>query len=206
MPSQRLTKRTLDAFSVSFYFLGTAPPALIKKLNNRHKATTTWIGIDREKNMIEQAKCEVFSDNKKIKNLKLIIDDAITFNYKKSDFIISYYTIQFIPNRLRQILIDKIYSSLNWGGAFLIFEKVRGPDARFQDLMTGIYNEFMLAETPRALKKSRARNPIAHIRTKDTPNKKTGKYKPVMTPQGLNPLIIKHCLWFNRNFIDSIIS
>ena len=73
--------------------------------------------------MIDQAKHEVFSDNIKVKNLKLIEDDAITYKYKKSDFIVSYYTVQFIPTRLRQLLIDKIYSTLNWGGAFLIFEK-----------------------------------------------------------------------------------
>jgi DNA mismatch repair protein MutH len=73
-------------------------------------------------------------------------------------------------------------------------------------IKSGIYDEFMLGETPYARKKSRARNPIAHIRTKDKPNKKTGKYKPVMTPQGLNPFIIKHCLWLNRNFINSIIN
>ncbi len=41
----------------------------------------------------------------------------------------------------------------------------------------------MLSETPHARKKNRERNPIAHIRTKDTPNKK-GECKHVMTPQG----------------------
>ena len=119
---------------------------MIKKLCDRHKSTTTWVGIDKEKNMIEQAKHEVFPNKEKVKNLKLIVDDAITYKYKKSDFIVSYYTIQFIPNRLRQVLLDSIYSNLNWGGAFLMFEKVRGPDARFQDVMTGIYNEFKLKQ------------------------------------------------------------
>jgi len=32
------------------------------------------------------------------------------------------------------------------GGAFLYFEKVRPPDARFQDIMTGIYNEYKLEQ------------------------------------------------------------
>ena len=128
------------------YEIGVSTGVLIKKLRNRHKSTTTWIGIDKEKNMIEQAKQEIFSDNKKYKNIKLLAEDAINYKYKMSDFIVSYYTIQFIPNRFRQILVDTIYSSLNWGGAFLMFEKVRGPDARFQDMMTGIYNEFKLKQ------------------------------------------------------------
>jgi tRNA (cmo5U34)-methyltransferase len=128
------------------YEIGVSTGVLIKKLCDRHKSTTTWVGIDKEKNMIEQAKHEVFHNKEKVKNLKLIVDDAITYKYKKSDFIVSYYTIQFIPNRLRQVILDSIYSNLNWGGAFLMFEKVRGPDARFQDVMTGIYNEFKLKQ------------------------------------------------------------
>jgi len=39
-------------------------------------------------------------------------------------------------------LINDIYSSLNWGGAFVMTEKVRAPDARFQDISTQIYQEF----------------------------------------------------------------
>jgi tRNA (cmo5U34)-methyltransferase len=41
-------------------------------------------------------------------------------------------------------LIDLIYRSLNWGGAFVLFEKVRAPDARFQDIMSAIYVDFKL--------------------------------------------------------------
>jgi len=35
-----------------------------------------------------------------------------------------------------------IYKSLNWSGGFVLFEKVRSPDARFQDLMTQVYSEY----------------------------------------------------------------
>jgi tRNA (cmo5U34)-methyltransferase len=42
---------------------------------------------------------------------------------------------------------------LNWGGALVLFEKVRASDARFQDIATGLYvehklrNGFELSET-----------------------------------------------------------
>ena len=58
----------------------------------------------------------------------------------------SYYAIQFVRPSVRQELIDKIYRSLQWGGAFLLFEKVRGADARFQDILTGLYTDFKLAQ------------------------------------------------------------
>jgi tRNA (cmo5U34)-methyltransferase len=48
--------------------------------------------------------------------------------------------------RIRQEIYNRIYQSLNWGGAFLLFEKVRGPDARFQDIISGIYTDYKLAQ------------------------------------------------------------
>ena len=67
--------------------------------------------------------------------IKFIKKDVTTINFKKSDFISSMYTIQFLHPKDRQDLINKIYKSLNWGGAFILFEKIRGKDARFQDLL-----------------------------------------------------------------------
>ena len=46
--------------------------------------------------------------------------------------------MQFINPKFRQIYLNKIYNSLNWGGAFS-FEKIRGNDARFQDM----FNKFI---------------------------------------------------------------
>ena len=39
-------------------------------------------------------------------------------------------------------VFDNIYASLSWGGGFVMFEKVRGSDARFQDIMSNLYVNF----------------------------------------------------------------
>jgi tRNA (cmo5U34)-methyltransferase len=124
------------------YELGVSTGALITKLAiyNSHKPDIKWIGIDREQPMIDKAKERC----KDIPNIELVCEDIALFNFQKSDFIVAYYVIQFIPPRLRQEIFNKIYESLNWGGAFVLFEKVRGPDARFQDMMTSIYTDFKL--------------------------------------------------------------
>ena len=75
-----------------------------------------------------------YAKNKKSK-IKFIKKNIMTVNFKKSDFISSMYTIQFLHPKDRQVLINKIYKSLNWGGAFNLFEKIRAKDARFQDLL-----------------------------------------------------------------------
>ena len=59
---------------------------------------------------------------------------------------VSYYCIQFVPPKDRQTLFDTIYKSLDWGGAFVVFDKVRAPDARFQDMMTGLYSDFKISQ------------------------------------------------------------
>ena len=58
-------------------------------------------------------------------------NNILNYNLNNSCIISSFYTIQFISPKRH--VINKIFKCLNWGGAFLI-EKVRGPDARFQDI------------------------------------------------------------------------
>ena len=99
-----------------------------------------FIGIDQELSMVEQAKKEIG----KRENVELLVDDINLHEYEPADLIISYYTVQFVPPKQRQKLINKIYESLNWGGGFLLFEKVRAGDARFQDMMTGLYTDFKI--------------------------------------------------------------
>ena len=82
----------------------------------------------------------------KLNNTSFFCKDITDYNFKKADLIISYYTIQFIHPRKRQDLINKIYETLNWGGAFIMFEKTRGNDARFQDIWTAIYSDFKIEQ------------------------------------------------------------
>lgn len=128
------------------YELGVSTAALIKKLAKRHKKSVRWVGIDIEPAMIKQAKKELHGEKNKLNNVKLINEDINLYDYLPTDFIISYYTMQFVVPRLRQDMISKIYNSLNWGGAFIMFEKVRASDARFQDIMTNIYTDYKLAQ------------------------------------------------------------
>jgi tRNA (cmo5U34)-methyltransferase len=70
--------------------------------------------------------------------------NALEAELEPADLIVSYYTIQFVRPALRQQLFDKIYATLNWGGALIMFENVRAPDARFQDIVSTLYTDFKL--------------------------------------------------------------
>jgi len=126
------------------YELGVSTGELLRKLaeHNRSKPNARWIGLDNERPMIAEARkhCKGF------KNIELMQEDLRAATLEKADLIVSYYTMQFTPPRDRQAIFDKIYESLNWGGAFIMFEKVRAPDARFQDISVSLYNEFKLRQ------------------------------------------------------------
>src|ERR1043165_5733294 len=122
------------------YEIGTSTGTLLRQLAKRHPHGTRWIGVDAERAMVEHARAVPGQSE----NVEYLLADACEVDYEESDFIVSYYTIQFVPPRHRQTLIDLIYKSLNWGGAFLLFEKVRAPDARFQDMMSTLYVDFKL--------------------------------------------------------------
>jgi len=126
------------------YEIGVSTGELLKKLATHHaaKTSTRWIGLDVEEAMVEKARAHCDG----VPNLEILLEDARVMPLEKADLIVSYYTMQFVPPRDRQMLFDKIYQSLNWGGALIMFEKVRAPDARFQDMVTTLYNDFKLAQ------------------------------------------------------------
>lgn len=128
------------------YDIGCSTGKLIIDLvkHNKNKENSKFIGLDVENDMIKYAKDKQKENKIKSSRLKFYNEDAVTFEFQKNDFIISYFTIQFIHPKHRQSLLNKIYESLEWGGAFLFFEKVRYSDARFQDIFTTLYNDYKL--------------------------------------------------------------
>jgi len=123
------------------YDLGCSTGTLLKKLSMKHESVPnlTFIGLDISKNMIQHSK-----KNCELKNVKFFYEDISKAALKPSSIVLSIYTMQFIRPKERQEIINNIYNSLEWGGAFFLFEKVRGSDARFQDIMQNAYTDFKL--------------------------------------------------------------
>jgi len=128
------------------YELGCSTGELILKLSkyNKLKPESKFIGIDIEEDMIKVA--EKRKKELKIDNVDFFIDDIVQYELESTDMVIAHYTVQFVRPSEKQRLINKIFKALKWGGAFLMFEKVRANDARFQDIMTSIYNDYKLEQ------------------------------------------------------------
>jgi tRNA (cmo5U34)-methyltransferase len=127
------------------YELGCSTGVLTYKLasQNFYKTGSRFIGIDKEKEMIQAARGKV---HPLPANVEFIEDDILQIELEPTDLIIAYYTVQFIRPAERQRLLTKLYDSLQWGGALIMFEKVRAPDARFQDILTRLYDDYKLEQ------------------------------------------------------------
>jgi tRNA (cmo5U34)-methyltransferase len=121
--------------------LGTSTGVLARKFlhHNSGRRGLRYVGVDRESSMLEAASRECVDDR-----VSFVLADLVEFAFEPSSMIVSYYTMQFVHPRSRQELFTRIYESLEWGGALVLFEKVRAPDARFQDIAGQIYQEYKL--------------------------------------------------------------
>lgn len=124
------------------YDIGCSTGQFLAKLAKRHsqKSDLRLIGIDTVEDMIRFANALSAKDPR----MSFIVDNALDIEFENCDMVVANYTVQFLPPRVRQTLVDSIYKSLNWGGAFFMFEKVRAPDSRFQDYANQVYVEFKL--------------------------------------------------------------
>jgi len=125
------------------YELGCSTGTLTSRIAEWNQGKDiTIVGLEIQNAMVEQAKkrCKTHP------NVRIEQADAVEFEFEPADLIVSYYTMQFVRPAVRQLLFDKIFRSLNWGGAFILFEKVRAPDARFQDIMSSLYVDFKLEQ------------------------------------------------------------
>lgn len=125
------------------YELGCSTGELTRQLAEHNDGKDIrFVGYDVEELMIKKAqeKCQNF------KNVTFMQADIMDIEFEPCDLVVAYLTIQFVRPKNRQVLIDRIYNALNWGGAFIMVEKVRGPDARFQDISSQLYNEYKISQ------------------------------------------------------------
>ncbi len=121
------------------YELGCSTGTLTAMLGERHMdRDVTVIGVDREPAMVTFAQ----QRSEHLPKVSIVESDLLEYSLQPASLTVACFTMQFVQPAVRQQLFDRIYASLEWGGALLMFEKVRAPDARFQDLMSSLYTDY----------------------------------------------------------------
>ena len=144
----KLTTRISDFFltenNCQYLDIGSTTGSLIEKIglhhNKRKKLNISGIEIEPHFCKFSANRIKKLSLNH---NIKFYSQDILSFfkkSTKKYDLITSLFTLQFIKPSKRAEILKLIYNKLEWGGAFIFFEKVRGSDSRFQDLLNFLLN------------------------------------------------------------------
>lgn len=97
-----------------------------------------YVGLDVEPGMVVAARQALAGDGR----FEALEADALAYPFDDAGVVLSYYTLQFIPLAERIELVGRIRRALRPGGAFILYEKTLGGDARVQDVLTQMYFEF----------------------------------------------------------------
>jgi len=141
----------------TIYDLGCSTASTLINIAKNSKTDLDLIGIDTSDAMLIRAKQKSKAYGY---DITYINDDIFNINFKKSDIIISNYTLQFVRPLQREKLIKKIYDSLEVGSIFIFSEKVvtdnkilnkQFIDEYYDFKKTQGYSEFEIAQKREAL-------------------------------------------------------
>jgi len=121
----------------NIYDIGCSTSLGLKQLNlNTNILDTHFIGYDISDNMLKGVR--------QTNNFHILKKDITepTVKFENASLILSIFTIQFININKRLEILQRIYNGLNYGGAFIISEKVYLSRGEFQDIFTFSYYDF----------------------------------------------------------------
>ena len=142
----RLIEELSDFFvkkNSKIFDLGCSTGNLTHKIALRHAdQKVKVIGVEREHSLLQAANLNL--KNSPESSLEYRNEDITEFELEPANLVIAYYTLQFLSLENRRTILKRIWQCLNAGGAFLLFEKVREPNPRLQELSMLLYNDFKL--------------------------------------------------------------
>ena len=143
-----------DIIDISNYFvddgsivvdIGCSTGKLLKQmlLKNEHANNVQYIGVEVESDFYH-----VFDDDSLIERsnnclLEYHRCDIRQYEFpKNTSLITSVFTLQFMPENDRQYVIQRIYDSLRFGGAFIFAEKTISTSAKIHEIRTFTYYDY----------------------------------------------------------------
>jgi tRNA (cmo5U34)-methyltransferase len=144
--THRLIERLGDEFLAAGsrgYDLGCSTGALTARLAARHRERPIeLLGVDREPQMVAEARARCAA----YRSVTIAEADLTDFDLLPADLVVAHYTLHFVPPDARAGVVERIAGALEGGGALLLFEKVKSPDPRLDDLISELYHDWKRAQ------------------------------------------------------------
>lgn len=134
-----------DVLKLSEYFveddtnvvdIGCSTGKMLKLMidQNSFAKRANYIGVELEENFVSN--WEVY---KQVPNLNFFHKDIRDYDFENCSFVSSIFTLMFMPQHERSVIMNKIYNGLNFGGAFVFSEKTLAESGKIQDIRTFTY-------------------------------------------------------------------
>jgi tRNA (cmo5U34)-methyltransferase len=124
--------------------------------------------------MVKRCKANLID---KITNFDVICVDINDICFENASIVVLNLTLQFIPVKQRQPLIDKIYEGLNPGGVLIISEKIHFDNQQKQVEITKLHLDFKRANGYSELEIAAKRQSIENVLITDNTQTHLDRFK-----------------------------
>ncbi len=101
-------------------------------------------------------------------NISLVVSDVLDVNLTNASVVVINFTLQFLPEKSRDLLMKKIYNGLVPGGILLFSEKIIHQDRDLSDLQIEFYYDFKRENGYSDLEISQKREALENILIPET--------------------------------------
>ena len=139
-----------DILNLSKYFvedytqvvdMGCSSGKLLKGMieqNQKHIPHAQYTGIEIEEDFYG----DYTFDENKYSQLSYYKGDVRDYSFNNCSLVTSIFSLQFMPPKDREEVINRVYNGLNVGGAFIFSEKTFSCDPKIQDMMTFTFYDY----------------------------------------------------------------
>jgi len=125
------------------------------------------IALDNSPAMIE--KCRLLtSEHRSQAKVTVRLSDICESDIADASLVVMNFTLQFIQKEARESLVNKVYSGLNTGGAFVLSEKIKCDNSIEQDRLTSLHHNFKKANGYSDLEISQKRSALENVLVAET--------------------------------------
>lgn len=127
------------------------------------------IAVDNSDAMVK--KCNLHLNAFKSETpIRVLCEDVMETEIKNASVIVLNFTLQFIPPKQRQTLINKIYAGMKPGGVLILSEKLHYQNPTINEMLIELHHEFKRNNGYSELEISQKRSALENVMLLDTQN------------------------------------
>jgi len=140
------------------------------------KPNVTVMAVDNSTAMLEKCKA-VFDRHVSNVDIEIREADICDLSMENASMVVMNFTLQFIEESLRQVLIKKIFDGMNQSGVLILSEKIKSTEAAEEGRQTSLHHAFKKANGYSDLEVSQKRSALENVLVPETVEQHVSRLK-----------------------------